>query len=387
MQATTPDNVTVVIYHAMCLDGTAAAWAVRHYTRMYHPTKQIRWIAARLGHDLPTGLFGEHVMIVDFSYNQERIKTLMNQVASLMILDHHKTSEEELKAVPAELKCFDMNRSGCGITWDYCFPNQPMPTFLECIQDKDIWTFKHPMTKDFGNYLNQVDTSNTTEIFRIYDELLQESEFSRAVEKGKCFGELNSYYINQTISKIDVSLCRIGNRYYHVGTVNSTILKSEVGNAIMEQNPLLDFAVVTSIGPTNTYISLRSRNDRIDVSEVARLFQDSGGHRNASGVRLDVVTARLPGLYFEIDLRNHLPKLEFSNPILDDVQFNIAILHYDSNRNHVASYLAQYRNGVQIAIAVAQLFRIQHPDRIHAVAVGNYSWQTKTTGYVIRTST
>lgn len=363
MEPTTLATVTTIIAHGPCPDGAAAMWVVRRWLKQSRPGAKIRWIMARPGDDLPE-LRDDFVLILDYSYNKEKTLTLLTKVKGLMILDHHKTNQADLASLPDHLKIFDMNRSGCGIAWDYCFPETKMPMFLQCIQDRDIWQYKLAESNNFGNYMQILDLTDIDKIFQTFDKLEDPDAFGHACAKGACFAELNQNYIDWATSKVDISLCKIGNKYYQVGTVNSTILKSEIGNAIMIKNPFVDFSVVYSTGPTYTNFSLRSTNDKADVSEIAKIY-GGGGHRNASGVHIESVNSRLPAIYFDIDLSKHISLAKQSSLTIQDQTIAVTILEYPRKRFVVASYLAQN-------------------SRSAAVCVGKYDWTNKKPSYIVK---
>lgn len=70
---------------------------------------------------------------------------------------------------------------------------------------------------------------------------------------------------------------------YQVGLVLAEQNISELGNQLCENNPNIDFVAITDIGKKK--ISLRSRNEAIDVSKIAKHF-GGGGHPRASGADL-----------------------------------------------------------------------------------------------------
>ena len=78
---------------------------------------------------------------------------------SVLILDHHKTAEAALAKwtkpfnfTPPELGeiiChFDQNLSGAGLAWKYFFPTDPVPRMVEHVQDRDLWRFELPGTRE-----------------------------------------------------------------------------------------------------------------------------------------------------------------------------------------------------------------------------------------------
>ena len=64
----------------------------------------------------------EKVYIVDFSYPKDVMVKLLQQDFDLIVLDHHKTAEANLKDLalkPGSEIHFDMTRSGALMTWEY----------------------------------------------------------------------------------------------------------------------------------------------------------------------------------------------------------------------------------------------------------------------------
>jgi len=64
-------------------------------------------------------------------------------------------------------------------------------------------------------------------------------------------------------------------------------LFDRIASRLMDLNPTIDFVVIVALRKTNTPVKLylRSRDDRMDVQELAA-FLGGGGHRNSSGVEL-----------------------------------------------------------------------------------------------------
>ena len=63
---------------------------------------------------------------------------------------------------------------------------------------------------------------------------------------------------------------------------------SEVGHWLLEENPFAPFAATYSDQGKSRGYSLRSRDDRLNVSEIARKF-GGGGHRNAAGFGVPLI--------------------------------------------------------------------------------------------------
>jgi hypothetical protein len=197
-----------------------------------------------------------------------------------MILDHHKTAEADLKQIPGFLKIFDMNRSGCGITWDVFNENYPMPKFLEYIQDRDIWTKKFIETSPFVAYFYDQEFD-----FDLWETYLDEKILEKAIVRGEAWLEYQNILIEKIIKKVSYVIQEVNNKYVIVLYSNCPELKSDIGNKVFNKLPFGDFSCVWDydLYKDQSNYSLRSTNDRMDVSQIASKF-GGGGHRNASGI-------------------------------------------------------------------------------------------------------
>lgn len=127
----------LVIYHAHCPDGFTAAWVVAGVVG------ECELFPASYGYPPPYELARERaVYIVDFSYPRAQLELMHSMAASLMVLDHHKTAEADLRGLPYCV--FDMNRSGAGLAWDVLRPGEPRPWLVDYVEDRDLWRFSMP---------------------------------------------------------------------------------------------------------------------------------------------------------------------------------------------------------------------------------------------------
>ena len=59
------------------------------------------------------------VFIVDFSYPRTILEEMEESAESLVVIDHHKTAEEDLRGL--DYCHFDMTHSGAYLAWEYLF--------------------------------------------------------------------------------------------------------------------------------------------------------------------------------------------------------------------------------------------------------------------------
>lgn len=293
------NEINVVIYHNPCSDGFGSAFIVWHYYKTNYLDKlnDILFVPATflkkddsLNDEYLAQMTGKNILMCDFSFPYSQLIRLINVSKSFMILDHHKTAEADLKGIPSELKIFDMARSGVGITWDYFYPGTSIPRFLAYIQDRDIWAYKLPKTSEFVTFFYEQEFD-----FELWEKYLLEDNVDAAIETGTAWIEYQKILIDKIIKRTSYVIQEINNKYAVVLYCNSPDLKSDIGSKVFNKYPIGDFSAVWdyNLYKNQTSYSLRSTNDRFDVSAIAKMF-GGGGHRNASGLMLDGMAGYLP---------------------------------------------------------------------------------------------
>ncbi|MCK5504568.1 MAG: hypothetical protein KAJ10_05370 [Thermodesulfovibrionia bacterium] len=114
----------------------------------------------------------EAVIIVDFSFNPTKMQQLFDRAYNITWIDHHRTAKEykyyDKKLQNMENEWDEVNlpglrdfskpgKSGCELTWEFLFPNKPMPEAVRLIGDYDAWRF---------------DTEKDTKLFQMGIKLL-----------------------------------------------------------------------------------------------------------------------------------------------------------------------------------------------------------------------
>jgi oligoribonuclease NrnB/cAMP/cGMP phosphodiesterase (DHH superfamily) len=263
----------LVVYHARCSDGFAAAWAAWRLFG-YEGTE---YLAARYG-DAPPDVTDRDVLVVDFSYPRDAMIAMEQRARTLVVLDHHKTAEAALAGLP--FATFDMNRSGAGLAWDVLHPLERRPWLIDYVEDRDLWRFRLPHSKAVSERIHV-----TPFAFETWDELSW-----RLVEDVASEGEVlllatESYLRSARENAREMTW--FGRRVWCVNTTHAT---SELVGALSEGT---HFAVGWFQREDGKFVySLRSRSDAYpsgpspvhgdDVSSFARLM-GGGGHRNAAG--------------------------------------------------------------------------------------------------------
>lgn len=267
-----------VIYHANCADGFTAAWCA-----WLKYGDEAEYIPAQYGDPPPDVKGQDDVLIVDFSYPRDALLSMKKQVLNLRVFDHHKTAEADLAGL--DFCVFDKERSGAGLTWDLLHSDEPRPALVSYVEDRDLWRFKLPYSKEVNAYIG----SHLYD-FEMWDMMRSKIASVGATGHGDCISQ--GVAIIRAMDKhvqSQLPLATIGRLYgnnnYKVPILNCTYAISEMIGALSEGHP---FAVGWFERTDGKIVySLRSRGD-FDVSEIARQY-GGGGHKNAAGFTGDRV--------------------------------------------------------------------------------------------------
>lgn len=166
-----PSSVNVVIYHADCTDGFGAAYAAWRLLG-----NRSEYYACKHGMD-PPDVKGKNVIILDFSFDNATTKSMILDANSLLVIDHHKSAMVELHDIANTH--FDMTKSGAMLSWDFFHPGKEPPKFIQYIQDRDLWKWELPYSKEFSAAFDMVPFS-----FDDFDKFCDDSVFDDAVKRG-----------------------------------------------------------------------------------------------------------------------------------------------------------------------------------------------------------
>ena len=248
---------TLILYHAECADGFGAAWAIwRRYPKAeYRPVKH--------GEAPPANLAGHHIVMVDFSYNRTTLEAMAKDAASLVVLDHHITAEQALADLPYAY--FDLNKSGAVLGWEWAH-DEPAPWLLRYIQDKDLWQWALPNSREISAALASYPFD-----FELWTRF-EQGELERE-------GRAILRYENELVTKLASHATLVEFEGATVPSVQSSVLTSQIGERLSAEHP---FCVIWHDRNNRRYFSMRSREDGTDVGAIAASF-GGGGHTHAAG--------------------------------------------------------------------------------------------------------
>lgn len=308
---------TLCIYHGNCADGFGAAWAVR---RALGP--EVSFHAGVYQNAPPSIEPGQIVVFVDFSYKRDvMLKLLEQRPAAVLVLDHHKTAVEDLKADGCYIidmttyqgdlgwqrfldnvaqddieggtriyTAFDLNRSGAGIAWDF-FHDSTRPKLIDHIEDRDLWRFQYPATRaiqaalfsypyDFDEWDGLMLRSDLNAL-RIEGEAIERKHHKDIAELTKVVTRPMRFQVKPAD---DMGKATDPSVYRVVPVANLPYtLTSDAGHLLCGGE--YPFAGCYWDTPEGRVFSLRSRDNGADVGEIAKLY-GGGGHKHASGFRM-----------------------------------------------------------------------------------------------------
>lgn len=270
--------MTICIYHGNCADGFGAAWVVRKALN-----EQVFFHGATY-QETPPCVTGEDVVMVDFSYKRPVLLEMAALAETILIIDHHKTAQEDLVDLPSNVSTvFDMSRSGAMLTWEHYFPFQPAPQLLKHIEDRDLWKFALPGTREIQAALFSYPYDFIVwDTFMALDDDLDRLHCEGAAIERKHFKDIRE------LLKVTTREMSIGGHRVPVANLPYTF-SSDAGHDLAKGAP---FGACYWDTPEGRVFSLRSNADGLDVSEIAKHY-GGGGHRNAARFRVGFDMARV----------------------------------------------------------------------------------------------
>lgn len=297
---------TLVVYHANCPDGRAAAWVMqRHYP---DATLLARHYDASFDETIRSAAVDADVFYVDFSTSRDSLIKLCAVAKSVTVLDHHKTAREELTAFvdpPKNLRiAFDMSRCGAMLAWDYLCNPRYMPLseirvgswdsygntvgsrvtsrFIEYVQDRDLWTWALPNSREVSAWMSSFP-----------DDLLSCDVMSQAIDNdlksvvhmGAAILQFQKRRIEAVLrNAMQITIQGPNATFYQVPCVNTASFISEVGEALTAAYPAAPFSATFFIRSDGKRVwSLRVSQDKnFDASAIAK-HHGGGGHAKACG--------------------------------------------------------------------------------------------------------
>lgn len=287
----------LILYHAGCVDGFTAAWAVNKANGGE--------ICPASYSDPPPDVTGRDVFVVDFHYDRETTLRMKEQARWMLVLDHHKEAEKEIGDL--DFCIFDNDRSGATIAWDYCHGERSRPWIVEYAEDRDLWRWKLPNSRAVNAFLQAQEQT-----LWHWDHLAK-SPLHHVVEKGEVVLMAIDHYISQhkrnaSLVEFEGHLVPIINApYWHMSELLEHLALTPLRPGSTPYDKWIDCATIPGQGRIppfamgwyrrgdgKTVFSLRSKprepgGEPVDVGAIAKEY-GGGGHKPAAGFVLSALS-------------------------------------------------------------------------------------------------
>jgi oligoribonuclease NrnB/cAMP/cGMP phosphodiesterase (DHH superfamily) len=299
---------TTIFYHDPCTDGFLAMICALQALK---PGATFQACAAggvdvaALKPDRLGELAGRRVLFLDCAPLYAVVRGIVDVATDVLVIDHHKSTLDDLAPLPRRYKWLDMSRSGAMLAWNYFlggatdpFSTARMaPWFVHYVQDNDLFTHALPHSRAFSAFINKrLDRDLFCKLLADTDSLapgavgaLSSDAFEQAVAEGERIAAAEKAAIHEALARVIVRTCTLPDqKQYRVAYYADAPfeIRSQLGN-LMATSLVCDFAALYTYDAAKkvTKFSLRSLHSTgsgADVNAVATLF-GGGGHVSASG--------------------------------------------------------------------------------------------------------
>lgn len=263
-----------VLYHAECNDGIMAAAVVSHFER--DPAMNFRPVYYKS--PLPE-LPNEEVIMVDFCHDDlGAMVRLIDQCASLTVIDHHIGSLPTIKALgqlesPKVKLHYSGEDSGASATWKR-YTNRPIPKVVELVRNHDLHRNK-TIQDDYFFY----GVLTQTQTIAFWETLIEdETLVNQLIMDGK---NVYDFILNSVVPQTRMKVRHAQIEGYVVPIVNISRLLQ--GIVLEELSKIGGVALAYEDLPGKRKWSVRSTDEAHGAAlRIAKLYGGSG-HANAGG--------------------------------------------------------------------------------------------------------
>lgn len=268
-----PKEKIIVIYHGRCPDGFGGAWAA---WRKFGA--KAAYVPAFDRNGPPFMPKGKDIYIIDYPYPLGVIEKLAKTNRTLVLIDHHK--DQETAMALATDHSYDMDHSGAVLAWRYFHPGKKVPMLLRYVEDRDIWRWKVPHSREMLMLVDLVRYD-----FREWNKLAKNLEDPRRRATNLREGALLTRHYTSLYEKLlpNAEPAKLGGKMTFV--LNCPYyFADDLGHALAARSGT--FAVLWNESGGRIRVSLRSAG-KIDVAAIAEKY-GGGGHKFSSGFSFPV---------------------------------------------------------------------------------------------------
>lgn len=308
---------TVCIYHGIDLDGWMSAAIVTHYQEFLNGNRNnhgyndsLNFIGFNYGNPIPDLSKYDKVIICDISFpriNMEKLQTKLQN--NFIWIDHHISAINDIERIN-EISQFQFNGirntkfAACELTWQYFFPNEPMPEIVRLLgrydcfghkgtdEETKVLEFQYGARSCISNYEDaykylcyslKINDSNGYYIVEgdIEDFILKQGQ---GIYQYLCT-EAKQAYANKFKINFAVPDSSPNGISHYKGILINKERFNPINFGINYHDEGYDFAGCFHYDGKLWSFSIYNDNGICDVSVICKMY-NGGGHKGAAGFRL-----------------------------------------------------------------------------------------------------
>jgi len=295
----------ICIYHSRDLDGFTSGAIVK---RRFPDATLIGFDYGESHIDLFRKIrSGEEVIMIDVSLTMPGMLNLSAHTNHrLTWIDHHISAKKEFDALESPNKkkikyLYGDGIAACEVGWNYCFPNDPIPTAVKLLGEYDTWRNADKERWDnvvlpFQFGMRQICTSPETFPDALFYEfpVVTDSPVYSIIANGKVILDYQA--------KTNEWQCRRAAFEHSFGPLRAICLNgggfnSDVFRSVYDEKKH-DIMVPFQFNGKHWTVSLYTTKDDVDCAEIARSW-GGGGHRKAAGFQVKDIRVVFDLLYLD----------------------------------------------------------------------------------------
>lgn len=305
----------------LVITGSSQAGLACGYAAWYKLRLDAEYVSLDYGQDLPDLSDVEKLYVLGYSLSNKQLKSLQNKKISVTIIDDKNVTtyiefisfldggvvsninlEPSVKfnihviSDPGLSINFIINTDISSISscWGYFNSNYSLPKVLKYIEDRHLWKFEYIESRSL--YYGLISQSVNNNYYWWHTLCISDSLLNFVLQKGNIISE----YMDVTNREFVLNENNFNYRYLNGVKIAMFTYTTDVSNIAREIFKLKqDVNIVVGmkiISHNRTRCELRSRENTIDVGELARKF-GGGGKTNSAGIILDSIGLQA---FFEI---------------------------------------------------------------------------------------
>jgi len=261
---------TYCFYHRRDLDGKCSGAIVNS------KFANLQLIGIDYGDEFPWNIIKQDDLayMVDFSLPSEDMATL-NSRCNLVWIDHHISAIKDSGSLGIAGLQID-GKAGCELTWEFLFPDQPMPEAVRLLGRYDVWDHTDPDTLIFQIGCKMYDLEPASGLwFKLFAN--DKDSLAQILMEGEL---LNRY---QALQNTD--MCKSNSFEVRFEGLNCIAMNGGLGLQIFDSVwcDKYDMMITFSTNGEQWRVSLyQTGRENVDCSVIAKKY-GGGGHKGAAG--------------------------------------------------------------------------------------------------------